>query len=351
MSPSPFRRRPIALFFLATFALALCGHAYADLVWSAQTGWQVQGGVLSGVAQKDAGTALALMNRAKAAEDRNSYGSSASLYEKVAKKYPNSVYAAEALYRSGNMRLARKQYYKAVEDYQQMLGRYPNTKRFDEVVGLEYKIGSLLLDGKRNHAWGWLPGFTNRTRGIEYMETVLINAPYSDYAPLALMNSARGHEYLGEKEEAIDALDRMTNSYAQSVLASSAYLRLGQLYASLSDGPEYDQASTKQAVSYYEDYMILFPSDNNISTAAAGLDKMKKELAESKVKIGDFYFYKRDNYPAARVFYNEAITAYPDSAVAVEARKRLVLVDAKATGKPVPVDPGVPQKHKKFWIF
>ena len=350
MSPSPFRRLPLATLLVATLALALPSHALADLVWTAQTGWQVQGGALSGVSGKDAGTAVEMMNKAKAAEDSNSYGSSAKGYEKVAKKFPNSVYAPEALYRSGKMRLARKQYYKAFEDLQELLGRYPNTKRFDEVVGLEYRIGSMLLDGKRNFAWGWLPGFTNRTRGIEYMEAVLINAPYSDYAPLALMNSARGHEYLGEKEEAIDALDRMTNSYSTSVLASSAYLRLGQLYASLSDGPEYDQASTKQAVSYYEDYMILFPSDNNVPTAAGGLDKMKKELAMSKVKIGDFYFYKRDNYPAARVFYNEAITAYPDSDVARLARKRLDLVDAKATNKPL-APSAQPAKKKKFWLF
>ena len=351
MSPSPFRRLHVVAFALATVAISLPHRALADLVWSADTGWQVQGGALSGLYGKEATNALQLMNDAKAAEDRNNLGSAASKYEKVAKKYPNSIYAPEALYRSGNARLARRQYYSAFDDFQQMIGRYPNTKRFDEVVGIEYHIGSLLLDGARNHAWGWLPGFTNRTRGIQYMETVLINAPYSDYAPLALMGSARCHEFLGEKEEAIDALDRMTNSYATSVLAPDAYLRLGQLYASLSDGPDYDQASTKQAVSYYEDYMILFPSDTNISVAAKGLDDMKKELAMSKVKIGDFYFYKRDNYPAARVFYNEAITAYPDSDVAHLARKRLDAVDAKASNKPLAPNAPAPAKKKHFLLF
>jgi hypothetical protein len=48
---------------------------------------------------------------------------------------------------------------------------------------------------------------------------------------------------------------------------------------------------------------------------------MKTMLAESKIKIGDFYFYKRNNYTAAKVFYNEAITSYPESTIA-EARPR-----------------------------
>jgi outer membrane protein assembly factor BamD len=96
--------------------------------------------------------------------------------------------------------------------------------------------------------------------------------------------------------------------------------------------------------------MILFPGDANIATAAAGLDSMRNLLAESKMKIGDFYFYKRDNYTAARVFYNEAITSYPDSAVAKRASKRLAEVDAKANKAAQPV-PAKGAKKKWLGIF
>ena len=349
--PSLLRRLPLVALIIGLASL-LPSRAFADLIWSADSGWQIQGGALSGLTGADGRVAIDLMNKARRSEDANATGSAARAYEKVSKKFPNSIYAPEALFRAGKLRMARRQYYAAFDDFQQMLGRYPNTKRFEEAVGLEYQIGSILLDGGRNRAWGWFPGLTNRSRGVEYMETILINAPYSDYAPLALMNSARTHEFLGEKEEAIDALDRMVNTYATSVLASTAYLKLGQLHASLSDGPFYDQGSTKTAISYYEDFMILFPSDTNIAVAARGLDDMKKMLALSKVKIGDFYFYKRDNFPAARVFYNEAITAYPDSEVAREAKAKLVQVEAKAANKPVLAPaPAAPAKKKHFWLF
>ena len=264
----------------------------------------------------------------------------------MTKKYPSSIYAAEAYYRIAKIRLNRKQYFKAFDAYQQIVGRYPNTKRFNEIIQDEYQIASALLDGARNHLWGWMPSFTNREKAVEYFETIVADAPYGDYAPLALMDAARGRQYLGDKEEAVDSLDRMINSYPQSVLAPEAYLRLAELHASLVHGPYYDQAETKQAITYDEDFMILFPSDTKIAGAASGLDNMKKMLAESKMKIGDFYFYKRDNYPAARVFYNEAITSYPDSDVAKRARVRLNDVEAKANAA---AQGGPKKKHFLFF--
>ena len=317
----------------------------ADLVWDAGSGWQIEGGAASGLTGADGPKALDLMNKAHRAADRGSNGSAISAYEKVAKKYPTSVYAPEALYQGGQLRLARRQYFKAFEDFQGLVGLYPNTRRFNDVIGIEYHIAALLLDGAHNRIWGWIPSFANRSKAIQYFEIIVANAPYSDYAPLALMDVARGHQYLGETEEAIDSMDRMINSYPQSVLAPNAYLKLGQLHASISEGPFYDQASTKEAITYYEDFMILFPSDANLPQAARGLDSMKVMLAQSKVKIGDFYFYKRDNYTAARVLYNEAITAYPDSDVARLAKQRLADVDARASGKPVAIP------RKRFWLF
>ena len=320
----------------------------ADLVWDPQSGWRVEGGALAGLAGNDGRKALDLMNSARKSEEAGSRRSAIRAYGNVAKKYPNSIYAPEALYRSAHLRLAGRDFQKAFEDFQGVVGRYPNTKRFNEIIGEQYRIASALLDGARNRTWGWLPGFRNREKGIEYFEFILINAPYSDYAPLALMNIARGHQNLREPEEAIDALDRMINSYPQSLLAPDAYLKLAQAHAGLVEGPYYDQASSKEAVTYFEDFMILFPSDPSIAAAAKGLDGMKVVIAESKMKIGDFYLYKRSNFKAAKVFYNEAITAYPDSEVAKRAKIRLVEVEAGAEGKPVPPEGG---KKKRFWLF
>src|SRR5829696_6446304 len=345
MRSVPVRRLPAVLCVLFSVACILTASLRAQLVWTPQTGWRVEGGSLSGLAGAEGSNALTQMNRARASEEAGSRRSAIKTYQTVAKRYPNSIYAPEALYRSARLRLAGKNYTKAFEDFQQVLGRYPNTPRFNEIVGEQYRIASALLDGARGRMlFGLLPGFKQRDKAIEYFETILANAPYSDYAPLALMNVARGHQRLGNVENAIDALDRMINNYSQTLLAPDAYLKLAQTHASLVDGPFYDQGATKEAITYFTDLMLLFPSDGSVAHAEKGLDNMKTMLAESKIRMADFYFYKRSNFKAARVFYNEAITAYPESAIAARAKTKLVEVEAKAANLPVPpAAPGEPQ--------
>lgn len=354
MRSAPARLPAVLLLFLPVFCL-LAATARADLVWTKQTGWRVEGGALSGLAGAEGRNALDQMNKARAAEEEGSSRSAVRTYQSIAKKYPNSIYAPEALYRSARLRLSRKEYTKSFDDFQQVLGRYPNTRRFNEIIGEQYRIASAMLDGARGRMlWGLLPGFTQRDKAIEYFETILANAPYSDYAPLSLMNIARGHQKLGNTENAIDALDRMINNYSQSLLAPDAYLKLAQTHASLVDGPYYDQGATKESITYFTDFMLLFPSDSNIATAEKGLDGMKTMLAESKMRMADFYFYKRSNFKAARVFYNEAITAYPESAIAARAKNRLAEVEAKAAGQPAPAAaPGEAPapKKKRFFFF
>ena len=354
----PFSARALPLLTILFFGLSFFGTtARADLVWSRETGWRVEGGALSGLAGPEGRKALDLMNAARADEDKGNNYSAIKAYASVAKKYPNSIYAPEAFYRSAKLRLARREYSKAFDDFQQVIGRYPNTKRFNEIIGEQYRIASALLDGARNRIFfGMLPGFASREKSLEYFETILVNAPFSDYAPLSLMNIARGHTYLKQTEDSMDALDRMINNYPQSLLAPDAYLKLAQAHATLVDGPYYDQASTKESITYFTDFMLLFPSDPNVAAAEKGLDGMKTMLAESKMKIGDFYFYRRNNYTAAKVFYNEAITAYPESAIAKRAKLRLDDVESKATGKPIAPEgkaPGdaQPKRKKIFGIF
>lgn len=322
--------------------------ARGDLEWHPDTGWRIEGGVLEGIAGPESLNARTLMNKAREAEEANHKGSALRSYKKVVKRYPASVYAGEALFRSGKLYLSRKQYYKSFDQFEEIVIRYPATKHFNEIIGEEYRIASALLDGARNRWFGLIPGFKNRSRALIYFELIVRDAPYSDYAPLALMNKARGHLKEHETEEAIDSLDRMINTYPQSLLAPDAYLKLAQTHALLVDGPAYDQGSTKEAITYYEDFLILFPNDANISSAAKGLDKMKKVLAESKMTIGNFYFEKRRNYAAARVFYNEAITSYPESDVAARAKQKLAEVEAKASGQTIP---GTPKKKKRFFFF
>ncbi len=350
------RRFTTFLFVAALVLLHLPARLAADLVWTPQGGWQVQGGALAGLGGEEGRNALDLMNKARAAEEAGKFRAARKLYQNVMRRYPNSVFAPEAVYRTGVLYQKREQYYKAFDAYQAMLSRYPNSEKFIQVVGEQYRIASQLFAGKRSRIFGIFPGFRNREKALEYFEVIVQTAPYSDYAPLALMNAARGYKQINEVPAAIDALDRMINTYPRSVLTPDAYLKIAQTHASLVDGPYYDQASTKEAITYYEDYMILFPGDAGMATAEKGLDEMKTVLAKSKLTIADYYLKYRRNYKGAKVFYNEAITVYPDSPIATQARAKLVDVEAKlaeqaAAAAAAPAPKPVAPKRKRLWLF
>lgn len=357
-----FMRRPLLFPLLAVFAALLISPARlaADLVWTPDGGWQVQGGALASLEGEQGRNAMELMNKARSAEEAGQDGRALRAYNQVNKRYPNSVYAAESLYRTGLILQKQRKYHKAFQTYQILVAGYPNSEKFNQVIGEQYRIASDLSEGKRAKTWNWFPGFKSRERAIGYFETIVITAPFSDYAPLALMNAARGYKKMNEVPAAIDALDRMINTYPRNVLTPDAYLRIAETHASLVDGPAYDQASTQDAITYYEDYMILFPGHNGMASAEKGLADMKSVLARSKLVLADYYFKYRKNYKAAKVFYNEAITAYPDSAVASEAREKLVTVDAvleeqtkvnAPAGAEAPKPDTPKKKSKRFWIF
>jgi len=355
-------RRFISVILLAVLAASLLPptRLAADLVWEPSTGWRVEGGVLSLLSSQDGRNALDLMNKARASEESGHRYSALKSYQRVVKRYGSSVYAAEALFRIGNILQRRHQYYKSFDSYQTLLTHYPNSDKFNQVVAEQYRIASSLMEGKRAYIWGVFPGLKNRERAMQYMEQIVANAPYSDYAPLALMNAARGYTTIREHEAAIDALDRMINNYPKSVLTPDAYLKIAETHASLVEGPYYDQASTKEAITYFQDYLILFPGDSGAAVAEKGLAKMKTVLAQSKMILADYNFKYRKNYQAAKIFYNEAITTYPDSAVATTARVKLAKVEALLAAQPKPVIPvpgttppsPVPEtKKKRFWLF
>src|SRR5690606_21603417 len=84
-----------------------------------------------------------------------------------------------------------------------------------------------------------------------------------------------------------------------------------------------------------------------------GLARTKEMWARSRIKMADFYYYKRSRYQAARVFYNEAITIAPTSEVADSARQKLAQLEvdeAQYLARQAELA-GRPQRNGFFGLF
>jgi len=100
----------LSLALLATLFLQPARLA-ADLIWTPQGGWRMEGGVLGGLDTVEGRNALEFMNKGRAAEEARHEREALKAYETVNRKYPNSVFAAEALYRTGMFYEQRQQYF------------------------------------------------------------------------------------------------------------------------------------------------------------------------------------------------------------------------------------------------
>ncbi|MEO0796326.1 MAG: tetratricopeptide repeat protein [Verrucomicrobiota bacterium] len=330
---------------IVALGLFSASHLQAKLVWTEGQGWRAEGGlsevILGGDSADAPSTALDLMNKAREEQEDGSLGDALDYYKDVVSDYSESIYAPEAHYQRGLIYTKRGQFDDAREEFDIVLARYPNYDNFNSLIEAMYNLAETVQEGAIPYAWGIIPWFPDPVVGIDIYEDIVAAAPFSEYAPLSLMNIALMSRDQDKPEDAIDALDRLINNYPQSLLAPDAYLQLADVYASLVQGPSWDQGATREAVSFYQDYLILYPDTPGSYEAEAGLYYMRETLAESKFEVGEFYWKYRNNPRAARVMYSEAITVAPQSAIAHLAEEQIVLIDSGAEPPMTPVD----------WVF
>ncbi len=284
--------------------------------------------ILNVASAADEAAAANLLAEGIAALEAGNNRRAASRFKKIVKQYNTTKAVAEARFRYAQVFMTRTRWTKAFDQLQAIVTENPDYPNFNRVISAQFDCATALMEGARGRILWVIPGFRQYDDAIYQFEMIVRNAPYSDYAPLSLMNIALVAQIKEEPDIAIDALDRLINFYPQSMLAPDAYFNMAQTYADLVKGPEYDQGSTRQAISYYEDFLILFPQSSNLGEVEADLRSMQNLLATSRLNLGNFYYFYRSNNTAALTFYNEAITIAPDSEAADEARARIEDVEA-----------------------
>ncbi len=274
-------------------------------------------------ADKDSQEAAATFEKAQKKYADGKQRAAKRLSNKIVRRHSDSSFAAQALALKANIYKDNQKWVKCFNELQRIIDEYPRYQTFNKVNETQFDCAMALMEGHRGRILWVFPGFKQYSTAIYQFEKIIENAPYSNLAPFALMNVALLSEETNDIDNAIDALDRLINYYPQSTLAPDAYFNLAKIYSDLVKGYAYDQGSTRRAISYYEDFLVLYPNGKYTGEVEANLRKMENLLAKSRLDLGDFYYYYRNNTTAALVFYNEAITTEPDSDSAREARLRI----------------------------
>lgn len=316
-------------YFIALYSIIILSQELnAAFVWDPQKGWNASGGILEPLFIKsyDIENAEEGMRIGREEFAAGNIASALGAYKTVYDRYPNSSAAPEALYQMGVIYMERNQFAPAFNSLQKIVVNYPSYPKFTEVIALEYDIASKLQSGNRPYCLGIIPWFKDYSGAIAYFESIVTNAPCSIYAPMALMNIADLAKEHKKLEDVVDALDRLVNWYRKSDLAPAAFIELADTYGKMVHGPLYDQGATLQAINYYQDFLLIFPNHERVGEVEIKLENARDLYARSKYEIGEFYYQYRNNLPAAAIYFNEAITAAPNSTSAKMALAKLELI-------------------------
>lgn len=253
-----------------------------------------------------------------------------SAYADVLSRFPDSDFAAEALYRQGVIYSARRQFAPAFDCFSALEDSFPASSRVDDAIAQAYLVAEMVRTGVRPLKGGWMPWFKDRTEALDFYERLYAMAPHSTIAPRVLYHKGifafeLSSEWFSFDKtlDAIDAFERMISIYPEAKFVPEAYLELAGTYEAGIVGADWDQLSTRRAISYYTDFYSLFPEHEKAEFAYQKTEELTDLLAANRLVIGDFYYSRHNNLRAALTFYNEAITLAPDSPAGNQAAERI----------------------------
>lgn len=258
-------------------------------------------------------------------------------YEKLIKHYPKAKEAPIAQLGISRCYEDLGKEYRAFQESQKVIEKYPFSDLAPEVVERQYKIGERMLQNPNKNQ------FVSTITGGDYdvvdvFRTVIKNAPYGKYAAVAQYKIGL---YLAEKkmyQEARDEFDKVLNDYPESEWVKAAKYQIAVVDAARSSGAAYDQKVTKAATEAFKEFVQEYPDAELSAKAKEEIGQLNDKEAENNFLIAKFYA-KNKKYEAAKIYYNAIISDFSNSRWATLALEQLKVLEKKGEKANTPSKP------------
>ncbi|MDR2200821.1 MAG: tetratricopeptide repeat protein [Puniceicoccales bacterium] len=294
-----------------------------------------------------------LISLAMEAEMQGNEKAALKFYERICRHYQGNIVAASAYFSRGLIYEKRHQFTVAIRMFTKVAKYYPESPWFMASIEHYFRIAKKLKGGVRPRYFGKIPGLRDYDSAVKNYKLVLHYAPYSCYAPSALMEIADLHIRGKHYDLAIEVLDQLLDIYPDSVEVPNVYLKIAEIYSDLVKGDDYNQGGAIAALRYYTEFCSLFPRHDRIAFAENRMKELTESIVRSKIALGDFYFNARYNEKAAKMLYRSAIDYAPHSTGAEVAWEKIQRINDGAKPKSTPIDflfPPYESKKNEEWI-
>ncbi|MDD5195018.1 MAG: outer membrane protein assembly factor BamD [Candidatus Omnitrophica bacterium] len=233
-------------------------------------------------------------------------------FKKLIIHYPDAQEAAEAQYYLGRCLEELNQPYQAFQEYQKVIDSYPNSKRINEAVEREYKIGEYFLNREPKQWLGVSVYDFVEHPSLEIFKKIVEKVPYSPYATQAEYKLGLLLMKLSRYDEARESFQKVIDNYPDSEWAMPAKYQLAIATSKASPGVGYDSTTLQEASSRLDEFIKKHP-DAQISTQAEQqLKELRNKEARKNFDVAQFY-ENQDKYDSALLYYNVVIDKYADS--------------------------------------
>ena len=254
--------------------------------------------------------------------ERGDYELAYKEFKKLLVNYPDSKEAADSQYYEGRCLEEMNKPYPAFLAYQKVIDSYPNSKRINEIVERQYKIGEFFLN-REPKSWlgmSWYD-FVDHP-AVEIFKKIVETVPYSTYAPLAQYKLGMLLLKIGRYDESRDAFQKVIDNYPESEWAEPAKYQLAIATAKASPGVGYDSSYIEEATERLKEFVKEHPEAEISEQAEAQLQELRNSEAKKNLEIAQFYEIQRQ-YRSAITYYKVVVNNFPDSDYYDEAREKL----------------------------
>jgi len=312
---TPLIRSILVMCVAASFLLAAPVYAQNTLRLDADGNW------VPAETEVDPSSDEGVMNRARKQLAENRPKGALALLDSWIKRNAaqDKPETAEALLRRGDAKLAMKDEYESLYDYERVIKEYPGTPQFVTALERELEIGLMYLNGLRKKTWGLRIDNASRI-GEELLIRVQERAPGSQLAQRAAIELANYYYRVRDLRMAAEAYDIFlanfpTSEYRELAMERRVFANIGRY-----KGPRYDASGLIEAQYLVRDFAARYPkSAEQIGMNDALIARLDESAADQMFETAKWYL-RRDDPVSARYTMKRLLQKHPDTVAADETR-------------------------------
>ncbi len=259
------------------------------------------------------------------------FSSARSRFEKITDQYPLTDNAAKARYYIAQCFEKEDEPRDAFKQYDKLITSYPNSSLYAQAIARQRALAHGAASGEITGKilWGaWTPPMDSSVV-IEWLQTVIRNAPFSDSAAESALALGNFQLERGDTERALDTFSKLVNEYPTSNYAAAAQMKVGMLWMQSSSRGDRNLVNLNKAQEAFEEFSLLFPKHKDEPKAAKLAAETRQLMVGEQLKVARYYLERSKEYRPAVFMLEDIIRQEKTNPQAAEEARKL-LPQAKA---------------------